>query len=271
MNVKTIQTRPSAFTLIELLVVIAIIAILAAMLLPALSAAKERANRIKCTSNLKQLGVAAIMYQGDYGLLGYDGVNTLWMKSLIQYYAQVASIRLCPAAQSVVAPKTDATQQGTVVNAWCWQAVKTNGSYAINGWLYDSTDPNGAVKYAPNPPGSSGFFARDTSIRRPTTTPMFVEAVWPDLWPQTSDVPSTDLYNGAGSSTATMARCAIPRHQYKNPAGAPKNFNTANVLPGSVNVVLADGHADLTKLEKLWTYTWNATILEPPGKRPSLR
>src|ERR1700690_4410612 len=66
MNLVSHPQKKHGFTLIELLVVIAIIAILAAMLLPALAAAKAKAQRIKCTNNMHQLGMGFIMFAGEH-------------------------------------------------------------------------------------------------------------------------------------------------------------------------------------------------------------
>ena len=292
------QTRPlkKAFTLIELLVVIAIIAILVALLLPALAGAKLRAWQVADLSNLRQLAAAGIIYQTDYEMIGYGMASNTWVNSLINVVSHDDNIRLCPAAAE---PQNGFGIQtiwgGTAANCWVDFAPSTalalryEGSYAINGWLYDDHFASGVPQTYNLPPpnvlnpgrgGNTGFyFEKVSAIKNPVGTPFFLDSIWPDMFPTPGDNPKdpSDLFygnsgssGGTSSSSGPMWRALIARHVSRPPQAAPRAASPKQPFPGRVNVGCVDGHAESSTLDNLWFYTWSRDYI-PPAQRPGLQ
>jgi prepilin-type N-terminal cleavage/methylation domain-containing protein/prepilin-type processing-associated H-X9-DG protein len=114
------RKHPTGFTLIELLVVIAIIAILAAILFPVFAQARDKARQTTCASNLRQLGLAAMMYAQDYDNRYVpwwgDGVaKGLGWSSILLPYVKSEQMFACPSdgvARSAKGPKRSYTMNG---------------------------------------------------------------------------------------------------------------------------------------------------------------
>ena len=136
-----IRRKIKGFTLVELLVVIAIIGILATLLMPALMKAKERGNRTKCASNLRQIGMAGIQYADDKRFYPHvsrtraiDGDagtadTPMCMRAMVYFgYLDNPEGFICPSSPDVSFPMSDTAQ----LDLKAWGFAGQDGDPAIN-------------------------------------------------------------------------------------------------------------------------------------------
>jgi prepilin-type N-terminal cleavage/methylation domain-containing protein/prepilin-type processing-associated H-X9-DG protein len=269
------------FTLTELLVVIAIIAILAALLLSALSSAKESAQQTSCLNNLKEIGVAGLLYLEDSsqgfpynqpGLPGYEPeVPTSWCFAVTNYGATVPLL-VCPSTRIPQNPNMQAP--GAADLAWVVEGPPSMyGSYGQNGWFMDFITEQppglGGIGGANSYPGY--FFPKFTSVQKPSQTPMFFDQNYFTTIPTETDIPAADLYTGQPPISflrETMACCTILRHGGRTASQSVPYQKGQPLPPGAINMGLADGHVELSKLPNLWNYywhlNWNPALVKPP-------
>jgi len=259
---RTVPTKDGTrgFTLIELLVSIAIIAILASLLLPALVHAKKKAVATHCLSNLRQWGIAWLLYAEDHNGSFSQG-NTVdwargeWVVALQSYYGKKPHLLLCPAAKLrrssdavenlVPAGSYNAAEYGGPRSAYQFPIIDLSqertsvgrrwllSSYGINNWVYN---PAPDVREIQGRPTRLNW--RNFNVSNPSGTPLFADAMWRGGGPDHTDPPPS--FNGEWAGyNAEFHHFALARHSK------------------GINLLFFDGSVRDRRARDLWSLPWH--------------
>ena len=249
---------PRGFTLAELLVVIGIIALLIAVLLPALSAARREANRVKCMSNLRNLAAAQWLYVIDnrgyfvQGGLAHGGSalhaheEVSWFNTLNRYYQNKLLAR-CPADTSVH-----------------WETPMTGGalrrtSFGLNAFLDHELCPWGPG-FGVVPAG--GLYVKIEQVRRASDVVQFGEMAY------AGDYAASDHVHPNAFADKTTPDLAIPVRiagQLQTNAHGPRR--TKPVWDDVANYTFVDGHVESGRLRDVFTSLY-VNRFDPAAPQP---